>query len=779
MAGKPRESGNESELSLGKAAHDSGLITPEQLKEALSAKARETQSGKKARPLSEILVSMGYLSPEQVAAILRRLQGGGGDEGTEIRTRAQAPAPTYPPFGKYQILRELGKGGMGIVYEAMDTALDRKVALKMMIVSPNADPEEIKLEQERFVRESKLAAKLPKHRHIVGVYEVGVIDDKYYLAMELVEGMSFKDWQKSGSVDVRRQITVLRDVLLAVHHAHQNEVVHRDLKPQNVLVDAKMEPHVLDFGLAKSLGPEVSKGLTITGMLVGTPYYMSPEQAQGNKTVGPPSDVYSMGSMLYEILTGRPPFTGETPIEVLMKVVKDPVAPPSSLVRTPNHPARDKTLENICLKALAKAAKQRYQTAEAFAQDLTRWLKGQEVRVEAPRQRAKGPIVIKKSNPWIYVMISSVAAAVVLVVIVTMVNKEKQDKPPKPPPVVIGPPPDEGTPPPPVETTPPANTTLPPVTTTTPPPVEPPPVGPPPVVDARLLPVRARHAEAVLALAFSADGKLVATAGADAAVKIWEVATGKGLAVISALGGPVRGVAFSPDGKSLATSGATPKIWNWETEKEKRALRGHNVPVQAVAWSPDGTTVVTGGEDGKIMQFDAGTGRQLGTLPGHEGAVTALRIAPDGRTMASADADRVVKLWNLGSGKSIATIKAHEAAPEGTVALAYSFDSKKLATGGSDHVIKLWEVPSGQSVATIDKGVHGVGSLGFVKDGTSLLSGGHDGTLMVWDPANGAARGTVAGAHADLISCLECAGTALATGSADKSVKVWKLPGLW
>src|SRR6185436_11098772 len=237
---------------------------------------------------------------------------------------AELPA-AIPPFGKYRIIRVLGRGGMGIVYEAVDSQLGRRVALKTMIVNSHADPAAAKMDEERFLREAQLSASLPKHPHIVGVYEVGVIDGRRYLAMELIEGKPMSEWWSDAKITLRQEVDVLRHVGLAVHHAHEHDIIHRDLKPQNILVDAKNEPHITDFGLAKLVGENLSVSLTGAGMVVGTPAYISPEQAQGLKTTDRRTDVYALGVMLFEILTGRHPFLGDTAMEIMMKAAKNPV----------------------------------------------------------------------------------------------------------------------------------------------------------------------------------------------------------------------------------------------------------------------------------------------------------------------------------------------------------------------------------------------------------------------------------------------------------------------
>jgi serine/threonine protein kinase len=294
-------------------------------------------------------------------------------------------------FGKYQILREVGRGGMGIVYEAMDAALGRKIAIKTMVISPLAKPEEARMEGERFVREARLSAGLPKHPHIVGVYEVGVVDGRRYLAMELIEGKPLNEWRAAESVTLRDEIEVLRLVALAVHHAHENGVIHRDLKPPNILIDAKNEPHVTDFGLAKMVGENMSVSLTGAGMVVGTPAYISPEQAQASRSIDRRTDVYALGVMLFETLTGRHPFTGDTPIELLMKASKNPAPLPSTMLKIRLSPAQAKGLDDICQKALAKKVQDRYPSAAAFAADLDKWLHGQEVKVSFTTRRSTAP----------------------------------------------------------------------------------------------------------------------------------------------------------------------------------------------------------------------------------------------------------------------------------------------------------------------------------------------------------------------------------------------------
>jgi WD40 repeat protein/serine/threonine protein kinase len=401
------------QLLLGKMLLERGLISPDQLREALVERARSVSDGEhQTIPLGGILVRKGYLTDEQLQGILAEQNGDAAPApppyGSTITAPAQSgpilPALTVPDLltqggqlGKYQLIRELGRGGMGVVYEALDSQLNRKVALKLMLTNPNADPKDRALEEERFVQEAQLSAKL-KHPNIVSVYEAGLLEGRQFLSMEMIVGSAFNEWRKT--VTIRQQIQVVADVSEAVHHAHEQGILHRDLKPRNILVSSSGHAYVTDFGLAKSLGKNVHHSLTGSGAVVGTPAYMSPEQAQGLDRVDWRTDIYSLGVILYECMTGRTPFTGESPIEILMKVVKDPVTPPLQLVDAGSALGLDKGIENICLKALAKKDRDRYVTAQAFADDITKWLSGEKVNVVIPKARGKS------ANRKVYVLAS-------------------------------------------------------------------------------------------------------------------------------------------------------------------------------------------------------------------------------------------------------------------------------------------------------------------------------------------------------------------------------------
>jgi hypothetical protein len=314
------------------------------------------------------------------------------------------PAPSdsaRPVIPGYEILGELGRGGMGVVYKARHLELERLVALKMVLAGGHASPTEL----ARFRSEAKAVASL-QHPHIVQIHEIGEAEGRPFFSLELVEGGSLADRLDGTPWPGRKAAALVETLARAVQAAHERGIIHRDLKPANVLLTADGQPKVTDFGLAKHL--EGEQGQTQSGAILGTPSYMAPEQAAGkSKDIGPATDVYALGAVLYELLTGRPPFRAETPLDTLRQVVGEEPLPPSRLnAKVP----RD--LETICLKALAKAPGRRYATARELAEDLGHFLKGEPIRAR-PVGRWEKTVRWVRRNP----AVAGLLAAVVLVLL--------------------------------------------------------------------------------------------------------------------------------------------------------------------------------------------------------------------------------------------------------------------------------------------------------------------------------------------------------------------------
>jgi len=397
------------DLLLGRLAVERGLLTRAQVDEALCAQAAQTPAPPLGvghpresvlAPLAVILVEQGWLSHAQVEELLaapaQALAGsqtptivetggragsgssptpGTAPTGMDAGGESRAAAPAGRRFGKYELLEVLGRGGMGVVYRAYDAALQREVALKTLPAGDSIHPEET----ARLLREARTAGALD-HPGIVPIHDVGVVDGVPYLAMACLRGKTLDRLLAEGGLPgLPARVRVVAEAAHAIAHAHGRGIVHRDLKPSNVMVGADGAVCVLDFGLARGL--ERGTRLTATGQLLGTPQYMPPEQIEGEQErIGPWTDVYALGAMLYEVLTGRLPFTGTTVAEIFAKALTREPEPPR------RHGARvPADLETICLKSLAKEPKARYRTAQELASDLQRYLDGEaiEARPEA------------------------------------------------------------------------------------------------------------------------------------------------------------------------------------------------------------------------------------------------------------------------------------------------------------------------------------------------------------------------------------------------------------
>jgi len=679
-------------------------------------------------------------------------------------------------FGDYELLEEIARGGMGIVYKARQVSLDRLVAVKMLLFGPLASKEFV----QRFRTEATAAGSL-HHPNIVSIHEVGIHQNQHYLVMDFVNGPPLSRLVTSQPLPPKRAAAYVKTIAEAIQYAHERGILHRDLKPSNVLIDEQDQPRVTDFGLAKRLDKDTE--LTLSGQVLGSPNYMPPEQAAAHRgLVGKRSDVYSLGAILYHLLTGRAPFVAPTVGETLQQVQNaDPVSP------TVLNPHLPRDLKTICLRCLEKEPDRRYQTAQELADELGRWLRGEPI-LARPVSRPEKVWRWCRRKP----LVASLSLAVSTLVLVVLIGspiaawrinrarqlaqaKELQAR-------RIAYASDMNL----------ACQTL----------------KSSGLGHARALLERNRprsgeedlrhwewrylwdqcqsdalfalpaHSKAIWSLAFSPDGRWLAWGGDYGVVGIWDIAgrrevkqlqgsgnrgatlafspRGDRLAATAQSTGVqlwevgswrktmhlpfatwVRSMSFSRDGKLLACFSEAQRIrlWNLETTNHLpdvlAAGRSLGVHKGIVAISPDNQWLVVGETDGRIRVLDLATRAERTNFTGAAEGITALAFSSDGKVLASGSgyADYSIKLWHAATWTSAGRLEGHA---DWVKSLVFSPDGKVLASASTDQTIRLWDTVKWEELAVLRGHRHGIWALAFSPDGQRLATGSKDGEICFW-----------------------------------------------
>jgi len=618
-------------------------------------------------------------------------------------------------FGDYDLLDEIARGGMGVVYKARQRNLGRIVAVKMILAGPQAGKDFVR----RFRTESAAAAIL-QHPNIVAIHDVGVHDGRHYFSMDYVEGQSLAQLAGQQPLAPARAARYVELIASAIHYAHERGILHRDLKPSNVLIDANDQPRITDFGLARRLDGDSS--LTLTGQVLGSPNFMPPEQAGGGRgKVGRPSDVYALGGILYHLLTARAPFQADSLQQLITQVLHaEPVSP-----RLLN-PSIPRDLETITLKCLEKEPSRRYQNAQALADELGRFLRGEPIHarpITAPerlwRWGRRKPVLA-----LLIVLLHVVGAAGLTGIVWQWRRAEHQ--------LYV------------------ANMN---------------------VVQHRWeqnhvsrvrellkktststergfewyywqrqmhleLKTLRGHTGPILSVAYSPDGQRIVTGSADHTAMVWDAASRKKLLTFRGHTKPVKSVAFSPDGQRILTGSwdGTAIVWDTTNGTNLLSLKGHEAAIFSVAFSTNGQRIVTGSQDKTAKVWDAVTGTNLLTFPGHTNGVWAVAFSPDGQRIVSGGWDQTARVWDAANGKELCKLVGHRGA---VFSVAFSPDGQSVVTGSLDHQVKVWNATNGAVRHTLRGHGTSVLSVGFSPDGKRIISGSGDQTARIWDAVTG------------------------------------------
>jgi eukaryotic-like serine/threonine-protein kinase len=693
---------------------------------------------------------------------------------------AGRPALSTPTrLGDFELVKRLGGGAMGVVFEARQMSLNRPVAVKMLRAGLFAGEADLR----RFRIEAEAVAHLD-HPRIVPIYGVGEHDDCRYFSMKLVRGGSLAHRLTNYPADVRAAARLVAEVARAIQHAHDRGILHRDLKTSNILLDDEGSPLVTDFGLAKRSGDDSS--LTQPGAILGTPSYMAPEQACGERiAITSLTDVYGLGAVLYALLTGRPPFVADTILETIEEVRQRAPVPPSRI-----NPSVGRDLETICLRCLQKDPWRRYSSADALADDLSRWLDGEPIAARPVGASAR-VWMWSRRNPTV----AGLLTALFLFALGTtwqwwraeaLLYQARRDSSSEAIDHALS-----------IcaqgdvgrgmlrlaealETAPSHATDL------------------KQAVRANLMAWSQHqtqltnllpHSDKVHFVAFSPDGRTAVTASPDGTARLWSAHTGE------PRGEPLRherGVmqaAFSPDSHLVITASLdrTARLWEVDSGRPRGAPLRHHGPVRSVAFSPDGRTVLTGSNDGAAQLWEVANQQPLGKPLSHNGWVQQVVFRPDGNAAITAGQfDDKLRFWDLRTGQVIgAPIPYHPGRRDNRAVQFFDCSASGeliLTTGswmsGEKESAQVWDATKFERLGPALSHDDNIRALVLSRDGNVAMTGSDDRTARLWDARSGKSicrplrhKGQV------LAVALNASGTLALSGSEDRTARIWRVSG--
>jgi serine/threonine protein kinase len=628
------------------------------------------------------------------------------------------PAAALADHPRYKLLEPLGSGGMGTVYKARHRVMDRLVALKVIHPRLLRHPAAV----ERFRREAKAAAKLA-HPNIVTAHDAEQAGGCHFLVMEFLAGQTLAAVVADrGPLGVAEACGYARQAALGLQHAFEHGMVHRDVKPQNLMLTPGGRVKVLDFGLAHvgddpDAGPaapgdtvvsNTAAALTRATSMLGTPDYMAPEQAADARAVDVRTDVYALGRTLYFLLAGRPPFPGGSAADKLA-AHRGREPQPLTDVRPDVPPA----LAAVVGRMLTKDPSGRYQTPAEVAEALRPFTEPTPIRSNRRRRLALSAT-----------MLAVASAAVATVPFL----RPRQGSPPS-----DSPRPGE------------------------------------------VLRVIKGHTHSVWSVSFSRDGQYALTGSHDGTVRRWDLATGREVTCFAAHGSLALCAALTPDGRRCLSAGGrdgTFQLWEVDTGVEIRRLRGHRGEANYLAISPDGSRALTGSRDNTMRLWDLATGDELTCFTGHTDVVRGVAFSHDGRKGVSASWDGTVGVWDLTTLQLLRRLTGH---PDWVHSACFSPDGRRVLSGGANSPVRLWDVETGQELRTFAHGPSGVHSVAISPDGRRALSAGAS-VICLWDLETGAELLRLPGHTGSVWSvAFSPDGRRALSGSEDGTARLWNV----